>query len=708
MDGYTFRGEGCCENAAGDTYSYETIYENVDDVEACAEACKIEYSFDESFVGINFYSSETGSFTNCNCMMDDDSSNGAITSAGGWCTNEVCYSYSEPLPASHCFDVHFEFNILSDQFPSETTWALSRVNATSVETEILLRGFANVAHTEYTYNDTMCLQIGSYVFTVFDSYGDGLQGKYQSSIKLICLPIRPLTTFSDSPIDANADNGGQYNVTIDGTLIMEGGDLITYNASVPFSIPFTEMPSSSPSISYLPSQQPSFSSMPSLSSSPTFSFSPTTAPSISISPTESCVDVTIQVSTDSFPEETSWVLTRNITNGTSSSTEVILMTQPGPLNTSALYVEEECLQKGNYDFILSDTYGDGIMVEDYYRIAIGETLIGLGSSGFTNQVNLSFSIPYNGTSVPTRAPTTTSPTVPASLIDGYAFQGYGCCENSEGDTYSYETIYENVDDVEACAEACKKEYSFDESFVGINFYSSETGSFTNCNCMMDESNNGPIMGAQSSGMCTNELCYSYSESLIKPSMFPTTTSVPTITPSPTERPTVSSSPTVPMSGYIFQGEGRCTNSEGSNNYAYQIIVDESVGNIDNVETCAEACKAEYSSDESFVGINFSSLYCDCLMDYSDLGNIDGSDDDDEWLCYSYSNTAVTTLSTTSPSSGDTSMQPTSSSLNPLSSSSPSSPPSISPAVVAVELRTKRVRHHSLSKPVEEKKNALDE
>ena len=289
-------------------------------------------------------------------------------------------------------------------------------------------------------------------------------------------------------------------MTIDGTLIMEGGDLITHNASVPFSIPFTEMPSSSPSISFLPSQQPSSSSMPSQSSSPTLSFSPTSSPSTSISPTESCVDVTIQVSTDSFPEETSWVLTKNITNGTSSSTaEVILMTKPGPLNTSTLYVEEECLQKGNYDFILSDTYGDGIMVEDYYRIAIGETLIGLGSSGFTTEVSLSFSIPYNGTSVPTRAPSTTSPTAPASIIDGYVFQGYGCCENAEGDTYSYETIYEDVDDVEACAEACKTEYSFDESFVGINFYSSEFG-YTYCNCLMDESNNGAIHGTQSGGL----------------------------------------------------------------------------------------------------------------------------------------------------------------------------------------------------------------
>ena len=98
IDGFTFVGKGCCENAKGDTYAYETIYENVDDVEACAVACKKKYSSSESFVGINFLLRGSG-YTNCNCMMDE-SNNGAITGAGGWCNDELCYSYNGDSPST--------------------------------------------------------------------------------------------------------------------------------------------------------------------------------------------------------------------------------------------------------------------------------------------------------------------------------------------------------------------------------------------------------------------------------------------------------------------------------------------------------------------------------------------------------------------------------------------------------------------------------
>jgi len=201
--------------------------------------------------------------------MMDEKNNGAITYASD-CGDELCYSYNDPtisLDSGSCTDVEFDFSILSDEYPSETTWALSKVNTT----EAILRGFADKRYTEYQYKTTMCLENAQYEFTIYDSYGDGLTG------------------------------GGQYNVTVGGTVIMEGGDfsgdgITPINISESFSIPFTEMPSSSPSTSMSPTHQPSMSLVPSTSSSPTLSFSPSNVPSMSMAPS-SCFDIGINVTT---------------------------------------------------------------------------------------------------------------------------------------------------------------------------------------------------------------------------------------------------------------------------------------------------------------------------------------------------------------------------------------------------------------------------
>jgi len=100
IDGYEFRGMGCCENSEGSVYNYETI--PGDTVEECATACEESFSSDESFVGVNFHPNWFGS-SNCNCMKDttwsgEAAGNGKITSAGGWCHEELCYSYNEAEP----------------------------------------------------------------------------------------------------------------------------------------------------------------------------------------------------------------------------------------------------------------------------------------------------------------------------------------------------------------------------------------------------------------------------------------------------------------------------------------------------------------------------------------------------------------------------------------------------------------------------------
>jgi len=91
IEGYTFRGMGCCENSEGNVYGYAAG--SGETVEECAVACAELHASDVMFVGINFHPNWRGS-SNCNCMQDNRG-NGKITSAGGWCSEELCYSYDE-------------------------------------------------------------------------------------------------------------------------------------------------------------------------------------------------------------------------------------------------------------------------------------------------------------------------------------------------------------------------------------------------------------------------------------------------------------------------------------------------------------------------------------------------------------------------------------------------------------------------------------
>jgi len=299
IDGYTFVGKGCCRNSEETLIPSNTIYE-ANDIEECAKSCKEKYSLDDSFVGINFLSQPTWAL--CNCMMDEKN-NGAITYADtGGCGDELCYSYNDPtisLLDSSCTDVEFGFNIKSDQYPEETTWTLSKVN----DTEVILRGFADKRYTEYQYETTMCLENTQYEFTIYDSFGDGLT------------------------------EGGQYNVTVGGTVIMEGGDFLddemrARNTSILFSIPFTEI-SPSPSTSMLPTHQPSMSLMPSTTSSPTLSFSPSYSPSVSMSPT-SCFDLGINVTSNTI-----WALSL-VSNINGTRDELIIDNSPVKLRVNGL------------------------------------------------------------------------------------------------------------------------------------------------------------------------------------------------------------------------------------------------------------------------------------------------------------------------------------------------------------------------------------
>lgn len=80
-----------------------------------------------------------------------------------------------------------------------------------------------------------------------------------------------------------------------------------------------------------------------------------------------------------------------------------------------------------------------------------------------------------------------------------------------------------------------------------------------------------------------------------------------------------------IEGYEFMGQGCCASSTGRH-YGYVT----SNGLDTTVQACAEDCMASFSSDKTFVGINyhpdwFGSPNCNCMFDTRGKGAIAGAD-----------------------------------------------------------------------------------
>merc|ERR1719469_463659 len=118
---------------------------------------------------------------------------------------------SPTSPPITCNTYLLEVVVKTDQFPTETDWQVTDASdAIILQADTPLNGIAT---------KTVCLDSGNYTFTITDSYGDG-----------ICC------TYGD----------GFYNLTLDGTVIEEGGDFqeveevtITVGATSPTSPPVT-------------------------------------------------------------------------------------------------------------------------------------------------------------------------------------------------------------------------------------------------------------------------------------------------------------------------------------------------------------------------------------------------------------------------------------------------------------------------------------
>lgn len=109
----------------------------------------------------------------------------------------------------YCAGAWGVINILTDQYPDETRWTLSRITTTGGASinEIVLEGDPDSSETLFT--NEVCLDGGDYVFVIYDDACDGI--------------------FSP----------GYYEVIVEGKIVARNGAFYNFLETISFSVPFT-------------------------------------------------------------------------------------------------------------------------------------------------------------------------------------------------------------------------------------------------------------------------------------------------------------------------------------------------------------------------------------------------------------------------------------------------------------------------------------
>ncbi len=272
--------------------------------------------------------------------------------------------------------MHYKLEIFTDNHGEDISWDFKDYRTG----DIVL-----VSNDTYPANEEIieegCIESNCYVFTIRDSYGDGL-----------C-----------------CDNAsGYYKLFINNYMVGEGSkfekeEIILFgkcrqiDAPVPTSSPpiritsapskiDAPVPTSSPSIRItnaptkidapVPTPSPSIriTNAPSKIDAPV----PTSSPSIRITnaPSKAFCEMAyrLELFTDNYGYETYWDIKHNITGNIAAHASII---EVYPDNS--LIIEEGCIQPDCYEFRISDVANDGLIGDGNYKFFINGEFVGEGS-----------------------------------------------------------------------------------------------------------------------------------------------------------------------------------------------------------------------------------------------------------------------------------------------------------------------------------------
>jgi len=268
-----------------------------------------------------------------------------------------------PAPGSTCSNNELEVkvSITTDQYPEETSWIITKGSST-------VRSSPTYSTKNKDYSETFCLTKDSYQFKMRDTYGDGQEspGKYQ-------VQVDGQTVASGNALDFGTEKVHNFGTSTPATPSPVPSPTNPPVAPTPPPVAPTPPPvtPTPPPVTPTPPPVPSPTNPP---------VTPTPPPVSSNSCNNNQIQVQILITTDEYPEETSWTIRK----GSS-----VIKSSPTYSEKNKPSVTTHCLAKDAYTFQILDTYGDGLLSPGKYEIKVdGESVI-TGSS-FEFQKNHNF------------------------------------------------------------------------------------------------------------------------------------------------------------------------------------------------------------------------------------------------------------------------------------------------------------------------------
>jgi len=356
----------------------------------------------------------------------------------------------------------------------------------------------------------------------------------QPTIQTLGVPVH-FPSMMPSALDTGSDGSNLFE--IDSFVETEDSDSIT------------NLPTSSGSRVRTHSPMSLGTHSPSVASPPNDN---TDATSLLPTASSNCIDINIVY--DYYPEETSWKLYRVNTDGDSE-----IKSHQG-LSGDPPFTETICLEDGEYKFVISDSFGDGISSPGHYNVTLNNNGAVIAKGGeFEDAESTFFLLPYisNPSMSPSSSlyPTTTtrSPTVSPKPTTSISPTPEPKCKSSNQNTCGCASVkqadYRGTISITASGKECVRwdetEYFKPESYpnAGLednNYCRNPKGWVERAFCITADGSEDcdvPI--------CEDSLPSAYPSS----SPRPTTSSSPSTHPSlsPSMQPTISPKPTVSIS-----------------------------------------------------------------------------------------------------------------------------------------------------------------
>ncbi|KAL7555314.1 hypothetical protein ACHAWF_018976 [Thalassiosira exigua] len=241
-----------------------------------------------------------------------------------------------PTPApTPCTGLALTVNVLTDNYPSETTWTLK--NTCMANEEVASGGPYSSPGTEYS--EDFCVPDGAYDFEINDSFGDGICCSYGTGSYQVV-----------SGSGTTLVEGGEFDFTQTQSFGTCGGTGPPVGPPTPGG---TGPPVGPPTP---PTPPPTTSPTPPPTTSPTPAPMSTPPPTVLPPPPQSraCSGalVRVRVVTDDHPEDSGWTITDVCTGD-------VVLTSPEYKEPSHSHFHSYCLPEAQYRFSMTDAWGDG-------------------------------------------------------------------------------------------------------------------------------------------------------------------------------------------------------------------------------------------------------------------------------------------------------------------------------------------------------------